>query len=99
MLEDEFEILSGEDKEGVLKAKQGAVAFVLKGTVHRFRCTEDRTGRLLLVYTPGGTEGFFREAGRPATGDGLAPPLDSDEIGRSEVAGRRYGPEVVDWSH
>jgi hypothetical protein len=52
----------------------------------------------LLVYTPGGIEGFFRESGRPASGDGPAPPLDSDEIARSEVAGRRYGLEVVDWA-
>ncbi|MDQ5875532.1 MAG: hypothetical protein M3288_01680 [Thermoproteota archaeon] len=28
-----------------------------------------------------------------------APPLDTEEIARSEVAGRRYGLEVVDWGH
>jgi quercetin dioxygenase-like cupin family protein len=97
VLEGDFEILNGD--KGLLKAKPGAVAFVPKGTVHRFRCTGDRTGRLLLIYTPGGIEGFFRESGRPATGDGPAPPLDTEEIARSEVAGRRYGLEVVDWAH
>jgi quercetin dioxygenase-like cupin family protein len=96
VLEGDFEILNG-DKERLLKAKPGAVAFVPKETVHRFRCVGDRTCRMLLVYTPGGIEGFFRESGRPATGDGPAPPLESDEIARSEVAGRRYGLEVVDW--
>ena len=97
VLDGDFEILNGD--KGLLKAKRGAVAFVPKGTVHRFRCTGDRTGRLLLVYTPGGIEGFFRESGRPATGDGPAPPLDSEEIVRTEKAGRRYGLEVVDWAH
>jgi hypothetical protein len=52
----------------------------------------------LLVYTPGGIEGFFRESGRPANVDGPPPALDLDEIARSEVAGRRYGLEVVDWA-
>ena len=81
-----------------MKAKPGAVAFVPKGTVHRFHCTGDHTGRLLLIYTPGGVEGFFRESGRPATSDGPAPSLDSEEISRCEVAGRRYGLEVVNWA-
>jgi quercetin dioxygenase-like cupin family protein len=96
VLEGEFEILNGD--KGLMKAKPGAVAFVPKGTVHRFRCTGDRTGRLLLVYTPGGIEGFFRESGRQAVANGPAPQLDSDEIARSEIAGRRYGLEVVNWT-
>jgi quercetin dioxygenase-like cupin family protein len=97
VLEGDIEILNGD--KGILKAKPGAVAFVPKGTVHRFRCTGDRTGRLLLVYTPGGIEGSFRESGRPATGDGPAPPLDPEEIARTEKAGPRYGLEVVNWGH
>jgi quercetin dioxygenase-like cupin family protein len=95
VLEGDIEIINGDK---VLKGKPGAVAFVPRGIAHRFRCTGDRAGRLLIVYTPGGIEGFFREAGRPATGDGRAPPLDSDEIARSEVAGRRYGLEAVNWT-
>jgi quercetin dioxygenase-like cupin family protein len=57
VLEGDFEILNGD--KGLLKAKPGAVAFVPKGTIHRFRCTGDRTGRLLFVYTPGGMKGSF----------------------------------------
>jgi quercetin dioxygenase-like cupin family protein len=65
VLEGDFEILNGD--KGLLKAKPGAVAFVPKGTVHRFRCTGDRTGRLLLVYTPGRIEGSFGDqVGRPS---------------------------------
>jgi quercetin dioxygenase-like cupin family protein len=97
VLDGDFEILNGD--EHLMSAKPGALAFVPRGTVHRFRCVGDRTGRILLVYIPGGIEGFFRESGRPAVGDGPAHPLDSAEIARTEIAGRRYGLEVVDWAH
>lgn len=95
VLEGEFEILNGEH---LVRAKPGALAFVPRGTVHRFRCAGDRTGRILLVYTPGGIEGFFREAGIPAVGDGQAPPVDSAEIARTDKAGHRYGLQVIDWA-
>ncbi len=94
VLDGEFEILNGKH---LVRAKPGALAFVPRGTVHRFRCIGDRTGRMLLVYTPGGIEGFFREAGMPAVGDGSAPPVDSAEIARTEKAGRRYALEVIGW--
>ena len=97
VLEGDFEILNGD--KGLMKAKPGAVAFVPKGTVHRFRSIGNSTGRLLLVYTPGGIEGFFRESGIPAGGDGPAPSVSSAEIARTEKAGLRYGLQVVDWAH
>jgi quercetin dioxygenase-like cupin family protein len=94
VIDGDFEILNGED---IMRAKPGALAFVPRGTIHRFRCLGDRTGRMLLVYTPGGIEGFFREAGMQAVGDSSAPPVDSAEIARTDKAGRRYGLEVVGW--
>lgn len=96
MLEGDFEILNGEH---LMNAKPGALAFVPKGTVHRFRCIGNSAGRILLVYTPGGIEGFFRESGIPAAGDGPAPPVSSEEIARTNKAGLRYGLQVVDWAH
>jgi quercetin dioxygenase-like cupin family protein len=95
VLDGEFEIVNGEH---LVSAKPGALAFVPRGTVHRFRCVGDAPGRILLVYTPGGIEGFFREAGTPAAGDGPAPPVDSAEIARTDKAGQRYGLQVVDWA-
>jgi hypothetical protein len=58
----------------------------------------DRPGRLLVLFTPGGIEGFFREAGRAALGDGPPPAVDADEIARTEIAGRRYGLRVIAWA-
>jgi quercetin dioxygenase-like cupin family protein len=95
VLDGVFEILIGER---VVRAEQGAFALVPRGTVHRFRCTGDRPGRMLILFTPGGIEGFFREAGRPAAGDGPAPPGDAAEILRTEAAAPRYGLRVVEWS-
>ncbi|MGR3496747.1 cupin domain-containing protein [Citreimonas sp.] len=37
----------------------GAVIVVLRGAVHRFQTIGDTTGRLMIVMTPGGFEGFF----------------------------------------
>ena len=59
--------------------------YLFQKTVHRFRCIGGRPGKVLIHYTPGGIEGFFREAGMPATNDGPAPSLDIAEITRTEV--------------
>jgi quercetin dioxygenase-like cupin family protein len=95
VLDGAFEILIGER---VIRAQRGAFALVPRGTVHRFRCIGDGPGRMLVLFTPGGIEGFFREAGRAAVGASPAPPVDAAEIARTEAAARRYGLRVVDWS-
>lgn len=95
VLEGTFEIQLGEQ---VIECEPGAFAFAPKGTVHRFRCVGQETGRILVFFTPAGIEGFFREAGTPAVGDGPAPPLDAAEIARTGIAGDRYGLQVVDWT-
>lgn len=96
VLEGTFELLVGER---VITAGPGGYASVPRGTVHRFRCTGDQPGRLLILFTPGGIEGFFREAGQPAAGDGDPPPIDAAEIARTEVAGAKYGLRVVAWGN
>jgi hypothetical protein len=83
VLNDEFEIVLDKHHVG---GKPGALAFVPSGAVHRLRCGANYIGRVLLIYTPGGIEGFFREAGLPLVGDGGAPMVDSAEIARTEKA-------------
>lgn len=95
VLEGTFELLIGDR---MLRAEPGTYALVPRGTVHRFRNCGEHTGRLLILFTPGGLEGFFRAAGTPATEDAPAPPIDAAEIARTEVAGARYGLRVVDWT-
>jgi hypothetical protein len=57
------------------------------------RC--EHRSRILLGFTPGGIEDFFRESGQPATDDGPAPPIDKDEIARMTAAAPKYGIEIV----
>jgi quercetin dioxygenase-like cupin family protein len=87
-----FEILIGDR---LFRAQPAAFAFVPRGTVHRFRCIGSGPGRMLVLFTPGGMEGFFREAGTPAVDDSAAPPIDAAEIGRTEAAAQRYGLRLV----
>ena len=43
---------------------EGAVICVPRGSVHRFQNIGQSTGRLMVVMTPGGFEGFFAAAAR-----------------------------------
>jgi quercetin dioxygenase-like cupin family protein len=92
VLDGTFEIRIGDEMHAL---GPGGFAYVPRGTVHNFRNTAETPSRILVGFTPGGIEGFFREAGRPATDDGPAPPVDEDEIARTTVAAPRYGLEAV----
>jgi quercetin dioxygenase-like cupin family protein len=87
-----FEILIGGELHAL---EPGGFAYVPRGTVHNFRNTAETPSRILVGFTPGGIEGFFRASGRPATDDGPAPPVDDDEIARTMAAAPRYGLEAV----
>ena len=92
VLDGAFEIRIGDDVHAL---GPGGFAFVPRGTVHNFRNTAETPSRVLVGFTPGGMEGFFRDSGRPATDDGPAPPLDEQEIARTLAAAPRYGVEAV----
>jgi quercetin dioxygenase-like cupin family protein len=92
VLEGEFEILLGDE---LVQAGPGDFAFVPRGTVHRFANIGDAPGRILILFTPGGLEGFFRAAGTPATGDGPAPPLDAAELARTDAAAPDHGLRIA----
>jgi len=92
VLEGTFEIRIGDE---VHTLGSGGFAYAPRGTVHNFRNTAETPGRVLVGFTPGGMEGFFRESGRPATDDGPAPPIDQDEIARTIAAAPKHGVEAV----
>lgn len=92
VLDGTFEIRIGDELHAL---GPGGFAHVPRGTVHNFRNTAETPSRILVGFTPGGIEGFFRESGRPATDDGPAPPLDEDEIARTTMAAAKYGLEAV----
>src|SRR5688500_649068 len=68
VLDGTFEIRIGDDVHAV---GAGGFAYAPRGTVHNFRNTAETPSRILVGFTPGGMEGFFRES---ATDDGPAPP-------------------------
>jgi quercetin dioxygenase-like cupin family protein len=92
VLDGSFEVRIGDDLHVL---GPGGFAYVPRGTVHNFRNTAATPSRILVGFTPGGIEGFFRESGRPATDDGPAPQIDEDEIARTIAAAPRYGLEAL----
>ena len=81
VLEGEYTILAGDE---VFKASEGDVVFLPRGLPHRFVCTSG--GRMLLLYVPGGFEGYFAERAREeAASSGVLSASQLDAIGR------RYG--------
>src|SRR5918992_6317548 len=90
VIDGSFEIRIGDEVHAV---GPGGFAYVPRGTVHNFRNTSETPSRILVGFTPGGIEGFFRESGRQATDDGPAPRVDEDEIARTMAAAPKYGLE------
>jgi quercetin dioxygenase-like cupin family protein len=91
VLDGKIEILMGEE---TFAAEAGAFAFVPRGMLHRFENVADTPSRVLVLFTPGGIEGFFFAAGLPAVEGEDPPPLGPEEIERSREAAVRYGMEV-----
>jgi len=61
---------------------------------HGFIVASETPVRMLNLMTPGGGEGFFVEAGRPALTDGM-PPAGPLEIERLKQASVKYESEIV----
>ena len=59
VLEGTFDVVLGDLEQAV---GEGTWLHVPAGTIHTTRCTSD-VGHLLSVYTPGGSEEFFRQIG------------------------------------
>jgi quercetin dioxygenase-like cupin family protein len=89
VLEGEFTFwLDGQ----VAKRSAGEAAFVPRGMPHCFRNCSDKPARMLILFTPGGIEGFF-EYGTPLA-DGSAPP-DNLLLERIAALGPAHGLEVL----
>jgi quercetin dioxygenase-like cupin family protein len=90
-----FVVLEGDVRfqlgEAVTEATTGSLVYGPREVGHAFR-VDSPEARLLLIFGPAGTEGFFREAGKPAPSVQL-PPLDEvflDKDALMEIAGRYH---------
>lgn len=98
--EDEFfVVLSGEVRvqhgDTVIEAVAGSLVYGPRDVAHGFR-VDSTEAKLLLFFGPGGVEGFFRDAGKPAGFLGL-PPDDEQFLDRDalKAIGSRYNQEFV----
>jgi quercetin dioxygenase-like cupin family protein len=65
--------IAGETHEG----GPGTFFYVPAGTEENFEPADGNTVRLLVIYTPGGMDKFFSEAGEPAQRREVPPPSDA----------------------
>jgi quercetin dioxygenase-like cupin family protein len=71
----------------------GSAFHIPAGTLENFEPVED--SRILVVYAPGGIEGFFAEAGEPAERRELPPPpTEPPDIDRLVAIGQKHGMEI-----
>ena len=99
--EDEiFYVLEGELTvsvgDRVIKATPGTMAFLPRNVQHSFTIDSEQ-GRILVLLTPAGLEGWFKEFSVPAPAMTL-PPADEPpygEVQRMLEAAPRYGIEFV----
>lgn len=71
----ELDVIVGEAS---FHAQAGAVVYAPKNTPHCFKNNGFHFTKLLLIFTPGGFDGFFADAGLPAQAGVAAPVFDPD---------------------
>jgi mannose-6-phosphate isomerase-like protein (cupin superfamily) len=97
--EDEaFYVLEGELTmrcgDRTFRAGAGAFVFLPRDVPHTFVVEGDKPARMLTLLSPGGGEGVFVDAGRPAEHGGL-PPAAPPDIETLKRVSEQYGAEIV----
>ena len=99
--EDEtFYILEGAMSASVggqtIKGTAGSMIFLPRNVVHSFEIESEQL-RMLVLLTPGGGEGYFKECSMPAPAMTLPPPAEVpySEIEKLLAVGAKYGIEFV----
>jgi mannose-6-phosphate isomerase-like protein (cupin superfamily) len=87
VLEGHLTVRCGEE---VFSAGPGSFVYTPRGIPHTFRLEGETPARLLVLLVPGGGEGFFIEAGRPAEGPGLPVPKPPDVSYLASVAAKYH---------
>ena len=91
LLEGELEVLDGDR---TFTAGAGSMFRIPKGTLHAWKNRTNEPARALLFVCPAGFEGFFEEAGVPATDTSSPPPPPSQEdLQRMLELGGKYDTE------
>jgi mannose-6-phosphate isomerase-like protein (cupin superfamily) len=91
VLEGRLTVRCGEE---TFDALPGSFAFLPRGVPHTFVVEGDEPARILGLSVPGGFEGYFAAAGRPAEAYGL-PPASPPDIATLGRVGAEFGVEIV----
>jgi quercetin dioxygenase-like cupin family protein len=75
------------------RAPAGSYARIPRGLLRDYRNVGNGPARLMIVFAPGGFEGFFEEVGEPVT-TSPAPPEGPPDVERLVAAAARYGCEI-----
>ena len=90
MLEGEMEFIT----DGVTtRAAAGSLVRIPRGVLRDYGNVGSELARVLVLYAPGGFEGFFEEAGELVTDDS-APPEDPPDVEKLVAAAAKYGSEI-----
>jgi mannose-6-phosphate isomerase-like protein (cupin superfamily) len=94
ILEGDYEI--HREGEAPLRATAGAFVHVPRGTIHTYKNVAATPGRMVVMTTPAGLEGFFAEVGQPAT-DRSSPPVlvGPPDLGKMAAIARKYELEIT----
>ena len=96
--EETFYILQGEmefvtDGNAPTRATAGSVVRIPKGVMRDYRNVGPEPARVLVLFVPGGFEGFFEEVGEPVRASS-APPEGPPDVERLVAAAAKYGCEI-----
>ncbi|MCJ0868269.1 cupin domain-containing protein [Streptomyces sp. AP-93] len=99
--EEAFYVLEGKvdmfDGTEQLKLKSGSFIHVPRGSVHSFKNVSDEPSKLLIMFMPGGKDGFFLGAGISADDNAPMPPAGQYELDveRALRVAAEYGDEYL----
>jgi mannose-6-phosphate isomerase-like protein (cupin superfamily) len=91
ILDGQLEFTAGEQ---TVLAGAGDFVYLPRGEMHRFTNPGIFPARALMLLSPGGFEGFFRDAGTPARPGEPAPPFDPADAPRIASISARFGGEI-----
>ncbi len=75
------------------EAGPGSFFHIPEGVLENFEPTSE--ARVLVIYTPGGIDQFFAEAGEPAERREVPPaPAEPPDVERLAAIGQKYGVEI-----
>ena len=78
-----------------LRAKPGTTVFLPRGTTHTYTNMGPGPGKLLVIVSPAGFEGFFAAVGHPEADPASQPVLAQEQLDRTIAVAREYGNEIV----